>query len=191
VCVSCLDGLEAAIRELPKDVHDLGAAIGERGGCTADAFKSPNKPESKPPINLFIDALRSRIVYTASVWEEVVREHAQLSPGRTGGMREGYSIVQSVRILAPRTDLLIALPPTDGYFDGVDGAGRLHRLHTLVREVLGYDVPVIRVPGICPCGAATLRRQHGSDTVWCETCEHRMPLSAYWKQVQMAGEGAA
>lgn len=200
LCWHCHGAIEATILELPRDVYDLSQAIG-RHNAPPERSGAHAKPGSKPPINLLIDALRSQIVYTASVWEEIVRDHDNLSPRRSGAMREMSSIVGSVQILAPRVDLLAALPPSDGYFDGVeaglvtrrgfDGLRRLVGLHDLVRRILGHGPAVVRLPGTCRCGAATLRRESGSDTVWCDTCEGRWTYDDYTRFVRlMLGDAA-
>lgn len=200
LCWHCSGLVEAAVLELPRDVYDLSQAIA-RHNAPQERSGATNKPGSKPPINLLIDALRSQIVYTASVWEEVVRDHANLPPRRAGAMREGPSIVCSVRILAPRVDLLAALPHADGYFDGteagivrrrgMDGIRRLVGLHEIVRRALGHTTSVVRLPGACACGAEALRREHGSDTVWCDICERRWTYDDYTRFVRLMLDGAA
>lgn len=201
LCPDCSDHAESLLLALPRDVHLLSAAIAERPSAQ-EGPGAPNKPHSTPPINLLIDALRSQIVYTASVWEEVVRDHAHLSPRRTGAMRAGASIVSSVRILAPRVDLLVALPHLDGYFDGVesglvrrDGMGGLRRLldlHHLAMRAVGHTAVVIRLPGACPrCDDGTLRRDAGSDTVYCARCAGRWPYGDYQRWVQLVIDEAA
>lgn len=190
-----LSASREAIEALPLDYAELTSAIGSRP-TPPDGPGAPNKPASTPPINLAIDTLRSRIVYTAAAWEEILRDHCRLSARREGTVRESWSIVQSVRVIAPRVDLLATLPHTDGYFDGaecglvrrngLEGLRSLLRLHTLTDDILGRGAITVRLPGLCRCGAEQLRRDVGADTVYCAACAGRWPHAEYLAHVRMS-----
>lgn len=194
ICQTCLGELEQMIRALPDDHQHLTNAIGRRTQ-TADGPANANKPQSTPPINLQIDAVRTRLVYTAALWEEILRDHCRLSPRRTGTMREKQSLIQSVRILAPRINVLAALPQTDGYFngpecgmvrrDGMEGLRDMARLHTGIQHTLGHTTATIRLPGICSCGAQQLTRQTGTDTVTCTACGGAWTYAEYTANIRM------
>lgn len=198
VCQTCTSEIREVITKLPGDYDLLTEAIGTRP--QPDQGPPPaNKPTSSPPINLHIDATRTRLVYTAALWEEITRDHNHLPPRPTGTMREKQSLIQSVRILAPRIDMLATLPETDGYFDGPEygmvrrnGMGGLRdllRQHQQIQQTLGQTPITIQLPGICPCGAAQLTRQTGSDTVECAACQTRWTYTEYTAEVLlMLGE---
>lgn len=195
LCHSCSSGAEQVILDLPRDYWLLSSAIARTAG-TADGPTSANKPKSTPPINLLIDAVRTRLVYSAALWEEILRDHCQLSTRRAGTVRQRWSIVQSVRILAPRVELLAALPHTDGYFDGVEcglvrrngleGLRSLVRLHDGVQRILGYTPVIVRLPGLCSCGGQRLRREVGSETVDCPDCGGRWTYAEYTANVRLS-----
>lgn len=189
--MSDLDQASVVIASLPRDFYDLSQAVERRSGVP-DGPSPPGRPTSRPPMNLLIDAIRTHIVYTAAIWEEVVRNHEKLTERRPGSMREGPSIVLSATILAPRADVFAALPATVGYFNGVehgpvsrrgvDGVRRLLGLHKLARTAVGLTEVTYRLPGECAnrhCRAQTLRRAVGTDTVWCDTCQQRWTYDDY------------
>lgn len=198
-CSTCLSGAKDLVRGLVGDFGALSAEIGRRERPT-DGVRA-GKPKSTPPINLHIDALRTHIVYSAGLWEEIVRDHCGLSPRRAGAVPERRSLIRSVRILAPRIDVLVALSPVDGYFDGpergrvrcsgVAGLRRLGRLHAAVERILGTGPIEVRLPGQCRCGAeGTLRRAVGSETVSCTACDGRWTYDDYSRYVQLLTVGA-
>lgn len=200
LCQTCERKTERIVGQLPASVQQLTLSLA-RACAPSDGPAPPNKPASTPPINLTIDALRTEIVYTAAIWEEIVRENQNLSPRRKGSMRDGISIRTSVAILKPRTALLATLPAAEGYFHGVEaepsrrtgleGLRRLVLLWDLTREALGLTRIEIALPGHCPdCGAPALRRYDAGSTVWCEACRGRWPYAEYTAYVTCRLEAA-
>lgn len=188
ICWACSESAEAALVDLVDDFDDLSAVIGMRGRTPDGVGIHATKPRSAPPINLLIDELRSRLVYSAAVWEEIVRDHCGLSVRGPGAVRERWSLLHSVSILAPRVDVLVTLAEVDGYFDGdqlekrtgMDGLTSLVRMHHTVGRVLGVAAVVVRLPGECPkCSTSALRREIGSDTVWCAGCSQSWTYADY------------
>lgn len=194
-CPDCQDAAAGIVRRLPDDFDALSLVVGTRTQ-TASESAAPGKPGSRPPINVAIDALRTHVVYSAALWEEILRDHCQLSPRRTGAMREKQSLIQSVRIIAPRIDVLTTLPPIDGYFngpeyglvrrDGMGGIKHLLRLHQTIRRTLGLEPVTTTLPGHCPtCDTQALTKEDGADTVHCGHCGNRHPYSDYTRYTQL------
>jgi hypothetical protein len=189
LCPACERRTEQIVAELPQSVQVLTLSLA-RTRAPCDGPAPPNKPASVPPINLAIEALRSEIVYTAALWEEIIRESQNLSPRRRGSMRDAVSIRTSVAILSPRTVTLAQLPAVEAYHRGVEaepcqrtgleGLRRLVDLWDLTHQAAGLARVEIALPGHCPaCDAPALRRHQGADTVWCECCHGRWPYNEY------------
>lgn len=66
-------------------------------------------------------------------------------------------------------------------------------LHRRARAALGITELTHDLPGECPnCDERTLRRDNGSDTVYCVHCDHRRPYGDYERYLKMlVWDGAA
>jgi len=192
LCTACRPGLADLLLGLEDDYAALGQILARGGGSPAEGGYGPNKPESAPPINLTVDALRTTIVTTAVTWEVVVRAHAQLSPRPQGKIREWVALTGAVRLLADHVGTLAAVPPVDipgpdgtpVRRTGVAGLRRLARLHHLAERTLGLTDLYARIPGSCPaCAAPALARDYGSDSVRCLWCDGRWTGDDYRRYV--------
>ncbi|MDP8971186.1 MAG: hypothetical protein M3N52_11975 [Actinomycetota bacterium] len=194
LCRQCADRATSTLYWLPDDYTELTQIIARRNSPNDAKIMRP-RPGPTPPIDLAIDTVRNRIVWVATIWEDIVREHADLPPKPAGKTRESYELGRAATILAPRVNTLAGIGPTDSYTDGLDAGpvtrdgayalDQLIRLHKLARTLVGATVRVLRLPGECPrCHAWTQCRADGSDTVHCQTCEHRWPYPDYTRHVR-------
>lgn len=191
LCVDCLTVAHREIRSLVLDYRDLAQRLVPTAGV---GMRISGTPDPVAPMNLDIDALMSAIVWTLTVWEPPVREAARLPPMPDGAVRGGFAVASAVRVIAPRVDVLAALPPTWGFADGwaagpverdgVAAVDSLRELHRRARHVLGLTRLVHRLPGACSgCGLSALRRDDGSDTVRCDGCGRRWTHDDYQRYV--------
>lgn len=200
LCRPCLDAAARDIAALALDYRDLAQRLPGGGGAALSGRVS-GTAEPGTPLALDIEALMREIHWTLTVWEPPVREIARLPPERTRGVRPGWAVRAAVGVIAPRVDVLAALPPVAGYGkgldagpvvqDGLDAVWTLRELHRRARAALGLTRLVHRLPGDCSdCGAAALRRDDGSDTVRCAQCDCRWTYDDYRRYVCMILEVA-
>lgn len=195
LCRDCEYESEREIRLLPYDYVDLSQLIVRRGGTTETKIARP-KPSSIPPIDVEIEALRAGIAWQLNVWEPHVRWSAGLPLRPSGPVRQGWRVQAATDVIAPRTQLLAALPDTWCYADGAEadplfctGAEailRLRALHRRARAVAGLTRRIFTLPGDCPnCGGLALRRQDGADRVYCAVCRGQWPYEQYTRWVNV------
>jgi hypothetical protein len=110
--------------------------------------------------------------------------------------RMGWAVAEAASILALHVPELAALPPTAGYADGLaagiverdglEAIASLRNAHRRARMRLGKSRLVHRLPGDCSgCGAWSLLRDDGSDTVRCGACDRRWSYGDYLRYVGM------
>jgi hypothetical protein len=193
LCGDCVNVISREVRLLRLDYADLARCMARRPGGM-DTKISGTSPASTPPIDLTTEATRREIHWTLTTWEPVVREVAGLPPERTRGVRGSWAVSTAVSVIAPRIALLASLPPTWGYADGLDAGpverdgvyavSQLRRLHGRARRILGLTSRVVSLPGECSgCGAWSLRRDDGSETVYCKDCERTWSVDDYHRYV--------
>jgi len=180
LCESCLTSSTRDIRSLALDFRDLSMNLARQGTAFRTSMVSESA-ELAVPMRLSVDELMREIAWQLQVWEPPVREAARLSPERTVGVRMGWAVAEAVAVIAPRVDVLAALPPTWGLAEGIDAGpvehdgvwavGALVGLHRRARSMLGLTRLITRLPGECSaCGATALQRESGSETVQCAVC---------------------
>lgn len=193
LCSRCEIHSSRDVGRLPLDYVDLAQLLERRQGH-ADAKIARPAPASTPPIALHIDALMRDIAWRLEVWEPPVREAAGLSAVPRTAQRHGFVVQQAAATIACRVTVLAGLPPTWGYDAGLDagpvlrsglqGLAGLRELHRRSRGLLGLTRRTIRLPGDCSrCGAWALRRDEGTDTVYCDECHQRWTLTEYERYV--------
>lgn len=193
LCPACVDAAGRDIGRLSWDYLDLAQRLPGGSGASLTGRIS-GTPDAMSPLELEVDALMAEIHWTLTVWEPPVREAARLPPERTHGVRDGWAVRAAVNVIGPRVDVLAALPPTWGFADGLDAGpvlrdglhavASLCRLHRRSRVALGLTRLTHVLPGDCSgCGAAALRRDDGSDTVWCALCHRSWTYDDYRRYV--------
>jgi hypothetical protein len=173
------------VGRLEKTLADMMGLYAELGDNLVPAVGrgEPVSGSRTPPTPLRIDllALREEMVYTATLWEEIVRDVAGLSaqPRR----RDAPALAGAVRVLTAHLSVLLALQPTsverlraDGDteevdMDGPQAACELLTLGWRVRAALGQPKLTFRLPAPCPrCDVLALTRADGDDWVNCGNC---------------------
>lgn len=193
LCRMCMLRAERDIRALVLDYRDLEQIL-PRGTAPAAGTRVGGTSTPAVPVALHVDALQRDMVWTLGVWEPPVREAAGLSPEPTGRVRGGWAVTRAVSVIAPRVDVLAGLAPTWGFGDGLDAGPvlrdgvqavmSLRSLRARARSVLGLSALTHDLPGECStCGLSALRRDDGSDTVWCAGCEARCTYDDYVRYV--------
>ncbi len=193
LCTPCLDRAARSIRSLVDDYRDLALDVGRQSSSSMQPIVS-GSADLSTPIRLGVDALAREIHWTLTVWEPAVRESARLPPEKTSNVRIGWAVATAVSVIAPRVDVLAALPLTCGYADGLDAGpverdgvyavGQLVGLHRRARAVLGVTRLVTRLPGECSgCNAMALQREDGSDHVDCGRCRRSWTWDDYRRYV--------
>jgi len=195
LCRDCLLVAERDVRGLVLDYRDLAQRLG-RDGSTAMGTRVSGNSDPSSMLALDVDELQRDILWTLTVWEPAVREAARLPPEPVGAVRPGWAVAAAAAVIAPRVDVLAALPLTWGYADGfaegpvlrsgVDAIVSMSVLRRRARSKLGLTRLVHALPGECSrCGMWALRRDDGSDTVRCEQCDQRWTTDDYLRYVGM------
>lgn len=195
MCPSCYRGVAAAIDALPHDYLMLSRDLIKTGGTPDEAIARP-KPKSTPPLDLGVDDLMRRLVWTAGIWEFHVRDHLGLQELPMESMRPGWLLNRAALCLVRHLPDLIRLPPVLAYLDGpdhdpvnrdgIDAALTFVHLHRRALARLGLVEPVFQLPGPCPgCNAPALRRVAGREHVWCEQCKRSWPYTEYQRYVAL------
>jgi len=177
LCDGCLRAGEAAVAGLVLDYVDLEQHIAAPRGAVEHVSGTRAPPI---PLALGVEALQREIWLITVTWAEVLVDVDRLAelPGR---VRDGYAVQWAAAIIAPRVGRLAALPPTTVMPYGPDGEAAEHTgaegllamvaLHGRVRAALGLTRLVHELPGECrSCGQPFLRRENGSDEIFCAGC---------------------
>jgi hypothetical protein len=193
LCPACLEGAQHDVHALVLDYVDLEQHIAK---VSLDAEVITGTRELSVPIALGVEALQRAIWLATTTWEEILREADRLEP-TAGPVRDGYAVHRAVRIIEPRLWLLASLPAVAIMIEGPDGPPShvtgadavlgMSRLHAAARSWLGLTRLVHEMPGECPdCGAITLRRDDGRETVYCALCAYRCTWDEYRRYVELS-----
>lgn len=193
LCRACLEAAARDVRALVYDYVDLEQAIvgTKRGGEPISGTR-----EQTLLISASVESLQRAIWLVTTTWEEVVRDHDGL-PGVRPWVRDGFAVQRAVTCLEPRLPLLAGIGPTAVMPFGPDsapaeltGAGGIigmMALHAAARSALGLTKLTHEMPGECfECGMTTLRRDNGSETVYCAYCGARQTWDDYRRYVELA-----
>jgi hypothetical protein len=196
LCSGCLGRGHADIAALPGDYAALAAqTIPARGAATIGRV-SGGDTDAPVPVALGVDAVQRDIVWTLTTWEPPVREAARLAGPPAGRVRDGWAVTTAAQVLAPRVQLLAALPAAWCYADGLDAGpvlrdgvyalDQFRALHERAQRMTGIGRPTRRQAGACSgCGAEALLRDDGSDTVRCNRCGRRWTADDYRNLVEL------
>lgn len=212
LCESDLLAGERAVPALVLDYRDLEQQIPKAISVWTDGQPGVGKREAPLPLRLDPVALQEEICWVLTAWEDVVRERERLSD-RLGRVRPGWAVQAAAGILGSRVRLLAAVPDVEmASYPNLDdetlrrvgtlehapvpgwrGVLDMATLHRRARSALGITDLTHDLPGECPnCDKKTLRRDNGSDTVYCVSCDHRRPYGDYERYLRMlVWDGAA
>lgn len=182
LCEICLRVGERAVHLLVYDYVDLAQQMARSG---AGAEHVSGTMEASTPLDLGIEALQRAIWLLSTTWEQILREHQQLSDAPTVGVRDGWAVQHAGRVISPRIRELVSLPAVTVMPYGPDGEPAeqsgaqallaITRLHSRCRSALGLTRLTHELPGQCSgCGLPALRRDDGTETVYCANC------AAWW-----------
>lgn len=176
VCEACRDALARDVAALPADYVDLEQLIPV--GSSSGAGRVAGTAEAAVPIRLDVEALQREIRYECVRVEVAVRLAADLSRRSSAAMRDGRAVVLAVTVIASHVDVLLSKPIGRDALDG------LRSLHVRARRKCGAGRSVTRLPGDCSgCGASSLCRDDGSETVRCAGCGRRWTWDDYRRYV--------
>lgn len=190
LCETCAVHAVSDIAALLYDFVDLSQIVA-RHAARSEAKISRPKPESVPPLDMSVVALRDDIEGVLCRAEQELRRLHRLPLRTPRNARPGYNVDQALAIVLPRLEVLAGLeplppdawPPTTG----AEMVSVLRQLHRRAHALLGRKDLTVALPGACPaCHAMkTLSRRDGSDTVLCGSCGHAMTWDAYRKSVTL------
>lgn len=179
MCEPCLDGGARDLRALVYDYLDLEQLLGVKINTRGQDHRIAGTRELSVPYALGIDALQREIWHALTTWEEIVRDEVGL-PEPAHHVRVGWAVQHAVAVLEPRVAHLVALGPVAVYLPGstepvdqtgVDAMLTFMALHRRSRVALGLTRRIEMLYGECSaCGWAALRRESGSETVYCDHC---------------------
>lgn len=196
VCQGCRDRTRAELNLLRYDYIDLSQLIPKADGRGEAKIFRP-KPESAPPVNMAVLALRGEIAYFVGLVAIVLRQHIGSPQQPALPVREGYALDRDVRWLQEHVDGLAGLGGTRHYWranelvlealSGPELILEFGTLHRRARRLCGLDERTITVPGHCPdCQTPSLRR-HADDPekIWCLHCKKTMSAPEYAQAVRL------
>jgi hypothetical protein len=194
LCADCLDAGARDLRALVLDYADLEQLL--VAGGTQDLYVSGTR-DPPTPYALGIDALQHEIWHVTTSWEEIIREVCALAEPAIK-VRPGWAVQHAVAILETRVKIIVGVGPCTVHIDGepteqtglqaVQGFTWLHRR---ARSALGLTRHVERLYGDCAvCGWHDLRREHGSETVYCQHCKAGQTWDDYRRWLALSHEVA-
>lgn len=195
LCLACLDASRADLRALVLDYADLEQLLVATG--TRALFVTGTR-EPPIPYAVGIDALQHDIWYAVTTWEEIVRDLAGLAEPAVR-VRPGWAVQHAVAILEHRLGMLSRVGPVALYLDGrpgeqtgLEAVQGFSSLHKRARAALGLTRHVERLYGRCrACDWETLRRDAGSETVYCAHCGVKQTRDEYHRWLaELASEHA-
>lgn len=202
LCGLCLVPAERDVRALVLDYRDLEQRLPPSLGQWGDGM--PRGKSSPLPLSEPVLTLQQDIHWLVSAWDDVVRDVARLSEKPTR-VRDGFAVQQSVAILAPRLDVLAAVPAVamwtylgaEGSTDvpGWQGVLDLVALHQRARTLLGLTAAKKEhcsgIPCRNPeCDLKLLYRIPGTDEVRCDACGMWYDAHAYQSWVSLVSAAA-
>lgn len=205
LCFWCLEAAERDVRALVLDYRDLEQLLPRGTSGRGDGMPRARRVDAALPINEDALDLQQEIWFVTDAWDAVVRDVCRLS-GKPPRVRAGWSVQQSVTILAPRLDRLTQTSGTmwdyPGALDrcsevpGWQGVLDLAALHRRARGALGLgrDDGELIVGVACPRCEIRSKLRRTVDHVYCGGCKSTFETAEYagWV-VQDAGrqEGEA
>lgn len=193
LCEGCHSKAKRELNLLRYDYVDLSQLIPKRDVQSEARIARP-KPSSKPPIDMAVFTLRSRIAGVCVGVEVVLRQRLGMLHSGPLPAREGYALTAAIRYLEPRICDVARLPAMAGDFcdegDDFDGPQIIlffSTLHARARKVCGLEPRTVRVPGFCPsCSVPALQRlDDDEDRLWCSYCSARMSRVEYYAAQRM------
>lgn len=192
LCDPCLDSAARDVRALVLDYLDLEQLLGVKVKSIELIIAGTRDPST--PYALGIDALQRAIWHTLTTWEEIIRERARLAePARQ--VRQGWAVQHAVAVLHPRINDLVMIGPTSVYpldatvpeeQTGLDAILTFTALHRRARAALGLTRRIETVFGDCvQCGWTALRRESGSETVYCDNCHDCQTWDDYQRWLRL------
>lgn len=203
LCWWCIEPRERDVRALVLDYRDLEQLLPPGLGRWSDG--QPRAKSRPLPFAEHIFDLQLSIWWLLDAWDAAIRDAVRL-PEKPSRTRQGWSVQQSVAILAPRLDVLAGLDPVDmwdypGSADrssqiwGWQGVLDLAGLHQHARSVLGLsdDRPALLLGVVCRnCDVKSrLTRDAETGEVRCTACKDRYTAVEYadWVAFLAAQQG--
>lgn len=202
LCRQCLDVAMRDVRALIYDYLDLEQLLPVQSGSRLEWVSGSRDPSV--PLALGAEALQAEILHTLTLWDEVVRDFCGLSAPKIGRVRGGWAVQRAAETIAPRVGKLARVEAWPVLLDGMDGpltdvSGveavlSFTALHRRARAALQLTRKIEAMAGYCwlrtvtygdGCGMPTLRRESGSETVYCEHCGGRATWDDYRRQLGM------
>lgn len=190
LCFWCLEAAERDVRALVLDYRDLEQLLPPSLGQRADGMPRARGDERPLPFAEHIFDLQHEIWHVTDAWDAVVRDVDRLSE-KPPRVRAGWSVQQSVAILAPRLDRLAQTSGTMWDYPGAtdrcseipgwQGVLDLARLHHRARGALGLnrDEGELIVGVACPRCEIRSKLVRTEDAVTCRGCKVRLEPGDY------------
>lgn len=193
ICEGCFNRGRSDLNLLRYDFVDLSQRL-PPADSRSDAHIFRPKPESSPPLDMSVLALRDDLVELLTDAEDALRAWVGDRPRLPWGrVRDGFAVDQAVRYLSERVDDLADVPvvcypdPPGRRMSGAQALVEFGAMHRRARRCVGLLEPVVALPGPCPrCGVVALRRRDGDDArVWCQQCRAAMTKDDYYRACRM------
>lgn len=187
LCEGCINRARSDLNLLRYDFVDLSQHLPPADSRSGDAHIFRPKPESSPPIDMRVLALRDDLVELLTGAEDALRSWVGDRP-RQDRVRDGYAVDQAVRYLSERVDDLASVPIVrDPPGEPLSGSGVLPEfgaVHRRARRCVGLLEPVVGLPGLCPkCSVPALCRR--DDKIWCQRCRAAFTRTEYYASLRM------
>ncbi|MEV2239506.1 hypothetical protein [Micromonospora sp. NPDC049891] len=198
LCDPCLTAAHRDIRNLIYDYVDLEQL---QAPTLSQALNMQPAGKAAPPmpLNGAAEALQAEIVHVATTWEDVVRDHTNLTPRPGGTIRPGAALQTAITTLTTHLRALASVEAADVYptgcedtpttLTGWEAIHHLQHLHQRARGMLGRTHRTTHLPGTCSgCGQDQLHRdepRHAEDPcdVYCAACHTTWPHDDYQQYV--------
>jgi hypothetical protein len=193
LCVGCLDVARRDLTGLVRDYVDLENVLAEVAGRLERVTGTRDR---SIPLAVGAEALQRDIWHLLTTWEEIIIEHCGLRATPAGQTRDGFAVQRAARLLMPRLKILAGLgawavfptgtdnPPAD--VTGAEAILAMRALHHRVGWAIGLRHLVHALAGACwQCGIhGGLRRNDGSEKVWCELCKAVSTWDDYMRETR-------
>lgn len=193
LCFHCLEAAERDVRALVLDYRDLEQHLPRGTSRPGDGMPHTRHVDAALPIDEDVLDLQRLIWWVVTAWEEVVRDAAGLPPVADWAKRrrDGPAVVEAVRVLAPRLDVLCRVETAEmwGYpgsvgtttLAGWEGVLDLADLHRRARGALGLgrDEGELIVGVACPRCEIRSKLHRSVDGVTCAGCKVRLETAEY------------
>lgn len=193
LCFWCLEGAERDVRALVLDYRDLEQLLPRGASRPATGMPHTRHVDAALPIDEDVLDLQRLIWWVVTAWEEVVRDAAGLPPVADWAKRrrDGPAVVEAVRVLAPRLDVLCRVEQAEmwGYpcsagtttLAGWEGVLDLADLHRRARGALGLgrDDGELIIGVACPRCEIRSKLHRTVDGVHCQGCKVTLETAEY------------